>query len=44
MVGFSDSNNDGTFTWQAMSGEGSSVDTKASDKWHENVTPIRASW
>jgi hypothetical protein len=23
-----------------MSGEGSSVDTKASDKWHENVTPI----
>jgi hypothetical protein len=27
-------------TWQAMSGEGSSVDTKVSDKWHENVTPI----
>jgi hypothetical protein len=23
-----------------MSGEGSSVDTEASDKWRKNVTPI----
>jgi hypothetical protein len=27
-------------TWQAMSGEGFSVDTEASNKWHKNVTPI----